>query len=169
MLRHCSMIRFLDKTCADEVEALEQNIFPDPWSLESIRETLAQERYLNLGAWRGKRLVGYLLFSYVLDEGEIIRVAVTPEVRRTGVATSLLLKLDHLCEERKIGKIMLDVRAHNEAAQAFYFANGFEQDGIRKNFYANPVEDAVLMSRRSGKQMAGLSAVPTRNCGSGRL
>lgn len=148
---------------AARIAELEQSAFPDPWSLKSIQETLMQEHYLKLGAWREGNLEGYLLFSYVMDEGEIIRVAVAPEMRRIGVATALLLELERLCVEKQIAKVMLDVRAHNEAARAFYLANGFEQDGIRKNFYVDPSEDAILMSRRSGKQMAGLSAVPTRN------
>lgn len=154
----------LNKEDAPEIAELEKASFPDPWSLESIEETLVQGHYLNLGAWKEEKLVGYLLFSYVLDEGEIVRVAVTPKMRRAGVATALLLGLERLCEEKRIGRIMLDVRSHNEAARAFYHANGFEQDGIRKNFYGNPPEDAILMSRSSGKQMAGLSAVSTRNC-----
>ncbi len=156
-------ILILNEEDAVRIAEMEQAVFPDPWSLKSLQETLVRRQYVNLGAWKDGNLVGYLLFSYVLDEGEIVRVAVAPEMRRAGVATALLLELEQLCEEMQIGKVMLDVREHNEAARAFYLANGFKQDGVRKNFYGNPPEDAVLMSRCSGKQMAGLSAVPTRN------
>ncbi len=62
-----------------------------------------------------------------------------------------MLKLENICEERKINKILLDVRESNAAARTFYEEEGFAEDGIRQNFYDDPKEDAVLMSRRLGR------------------
>lgn len=133
---------------ASAIAELEKAAFPDPWSKKSIEEALEQSHYLNLCAWRGEKLLGYLLFSHVLDEGEIVRIAVDASVRRQGIAALLFAELLKACRDAQIIKIMLDVRTGNEAAIGFYKKMGFETDGFRKNFYTNPAEDAILMSRK---------------------
>lgn len=139
-------IRILNREDAQEVEALEREAFPDPWSLKSIEGTLEQKNYVNLGVWREGELLGYLFFSCILDEGEIIRIAVEPDERRRGIAENLFQELRKKCLEKGIFKWMLDVRAGNEAALACYRKIGFCEDGRRKDFYKDPVEDAILMS-----------------------
>lgn len=71
--------------------------------------------------------------------------------RRKGVALKLLEELKNVCLKRQVERIMLDVRSSNEAAVSLYGKFGFTQDGIRKNFYVRPTEDAVLMSFIIGK------------------
>ena len=63
----------------------------------------------------------------------------------------MMLALENFCEEKGIVNLMLDVRESNEAAIAFYKGCGFVEDGIRKDFYTDPKEDAILMSRQLGK------------------
>lgn len=135
---------------AEQIVSIEQAVFPDPWSLKSIEDTLKQKHYLNLGIWKEGKLLGYLFFSHVLDEGEIVRLAVDVSLWRQGAATMLFRELEKFCIENRILKIMLDVRAGNIPAISFYKAMAFEEDGIRKNFYTNPLEDAILMSRKIG-------------------
>ena len=65
--------------------------------------------------------------------------------------TFQMLKLENICEERKMSKILLDVRESNTAARSFYEEEGFVEEGIRQNFYDAPKEDAVLMSRKLGR------------------
>ena len=96
-------------------------------------------------------LIGYVIFYYVLDEGEIARVAVDPAYRRKGAAARLLHAVEDFCEEKGIDRLMLEVRKSNVPAISFYREYGFAEDGIRKNYYKNPVEDAVLMSRKAGR------------------
>ena len=139
-------IRILNREDAQEVEALEREAFPDSWSLKSIEGTLEQKNYVNLGAWREGELLGYLFFFFMMDEGEIIRIATAPKERRKGIAKLLFSELKKNCLEQGVDKWMLDVRAGNEAALACYRKLGFREDGCRKNFYTAPVEDAVLMS-----------------------
>lgn len=91
-------------------------------------------------------LLGYVIFYYVLDEGEIARIATAPAYRRQGVAAKLLGKMRTFSREQEITRWLLDVRMSNEPAIHFYEASGFTRDGVRKNFYANPAEDAILMS-----------------------
>ncbi|MGN1266598.1 MAG: ribosomal protein S18-alanine N-acetyltransferase [Dorea sp.] len=138
----------------DEIEVLEQlekRCFPDPWSFKSILETYQQNHAVILGGYRENKMVGYVIFYYVLDEGEIARIAVEPECRRTGAATGVFEALLKLCAEKEITKIMLDVRESNASAIAFYRKCGFTDDGIRKRFYSDPVEDALLMSMSTGR------------------
>ena len=146
-----------------EIAALESDIFPDPWSEKSIRDTLEnpQARIWAIISRQappcscastapehaGKpHLLGYVIFYYVLDEGEIARIATSPQHRRQGVAVRLLEKMRAFSYEQNITRWLLDVRISNETAIHFYKAAGFAKDGVRKNFYANPPEDAILMS-----------------------
>ena len=176
-----------------EIAALESDIFPDPWSEKSIRDTLenpqariwaiisrqappqsctsttpeqvsetlascasmAPEQVGEATASRVSttpdhqeyiQLLGYVIFYYVLDEGEIARIATSPQHRRQGVAVRLLEKMRAFSYEQNITRWLLDVRISNETAIHFYKAAGFAKDGVRKNFYANPPEDAILMS-----------------------
>ena len=129
------------------VASLEKEIFSDAWSEKSIRETYEQSHALIIGAWEEETLTGYVIFYYVLDEGEIARIAVAPQCRRKGVAARLFTGVLKECEKKEITKIMLDVRISNEPAIAFYKKHGFIEDGIRKGFYEQPKEDALLMSK----------------------
>lgn len=176
-----------------QIAVLESDIFPDPWSEKSIRDTLensqariwaiisrqappqsctsttpeqvsetltsctsmAPEQAGEATASRVSttpnhqectQLLGYVIFYYVLDEGEIARIATSPQHRRQGVAVRLLEKMRAFSYEQNITRWLLDVRISNETAIHFYKAAGFAKDGVRKNFYANPPEDAILMS-----------------------
>ena len=77
---------------------------------------------------------------------EIARIAVIDEMKRQGVGHALMLALKAWSKEHQIAKVLLDVRESNQAAGAFYAREGFINDGVRKAFYQDPKEDAVLMS-----------------------
>lgn len=129
------------------VARLEREIFPDSWSERSLEDTLRQPHSVMLGAWIRGELTGYLILYYVTPEAEIARIAVAKEARRQGVAGKLLEGTREFCEEQGIEKFLLDVSESNTGAIAFYKKHGFKEDGIRKKFYTNPVENAILMSR----------------------
>lgn len=131
-----------------ETARLEAEIFSDAWSENSIRETASQPHAVIFGEWEGDSLLGYLIFYFVIDEGEITRIAVAPGNRRQGVGGRLLRQADEFCAEHGIRRMLLDVRESNVSAREFYARHGFSQDGIRKKFYTNPQEDAILMSRK---------------------
>ncbi|WP_334196355.1 ribosomal protein S18-alanine N-acetyltransferase, partial [Muricomes intestini] len=145
------IVRPLSPEDAAAVSGLEFQIFTDFWSERSVLDTINQPESICIGAEKSGRLAGYVLAYDVAGEAEIARIAVEKESRRQGVGKSLMLKLEEICEERDIRKILLDVRQSNEAARTFYREKGFREDGIRQNFYDGPKEDAVLMSRESGK------------------
>ena len=139
-------IRRIIENDIEAIAALESEIFSDAWSAKSIKETYENQNACILGAYKECALAGYVIFYYVLDEGEIARIAVSPQYRRQGVADQIFAGLLDFCAEKSIERILLDVRTSNEPAIAFYRKSGFAEDGIRKNFYENPKEDALLMS-----------------------
>ena len=141
-----TVIRKISENDIEAVAALESGIFPDPWSAKSIKETHENNSACILGAYKEEVLIGYVIFYYVLDEGEIARIAVSPSYRRQGVADQIFMGLIDFCRRKDIERILLDVRISNEPAIAFYRKSGFADDGIRKNFYDNPKEHALLMS-----------------------
>ena len=128
------------------VAEMEKETFSDPWSEQSIRETSGQKQAFITVAEQGDKVVGYCIIYYVMDEAEIARIAVANECRRLGVGQGLLEYTIGLCKELQITRMLLDVRESNVTARNFYIKNGFSEDGVRKNFYENPKEHAVLMS-----------------------
>ena len=98
-------------------------------------------------AKENEEIVGYFLCYFVLDEWEIARIAVSPNARRKGIGQCLFDYMMSTCKEKKMVRILLDVRESNFPAISFYKKNGFTVDGIRKNFYGGiQPEHAVLMS-----------------------
>lgn len=132
---------------AAELADLEKRVFPDAWTSKGIMETLCQDNAMALGIWKDGIFAGYVILYYVLDEGEIARIATDPSCRRQGAAGRLFERLEEICREKGIGRLLLEVRRSNQAAAAFYRKWGFAEDGIRKDYYASPREDAVLMSK----------------------
>lgn len=145
--RICEILYGQEKEVAD-LAALESRIFSDAWTENGIRETLRQDHTLALGIWKGGFFAGYVILYYVPDEGEIARIGVDSAYRRQGAARSLFGQLLEICKEKGIHRLMLEVRQGNRAAVSFYRKCGFTVDGIRKAYYTDPCEDALLMSRK---------------------
>ena len=129
------VIRKMKEMDIPAVARLEAEIFPDPWSEQALMDSYRQKQTLLLAAYEDRQLIGYLIMYYALEDGEIARIAVIPQKRRQGVG----------------GRLLLDVRESNGPAISFYTDYGFVQDGIRRRYYTDPVEDGVLMSRDLGK------------------
>lgn len=130
-----------------QIAELESKIFSDVWTERSVIETFEQTQAFITVAKGDGRLTGYCIIYYVMDEAEIARIAIAEDVRRQGIGKGLLEYTCECCRERKIERLLLDVRESNEGAIAFYEKYGFQTDGIRKNFYDLPQENAVLMSK----------------------
>lgn len=131
----------------ENVATLEGKIFSDAWTNQGILETLNQSQAFIMVAELDDELVGYCIIYYVMDEGEIARIAVDEKARRQGVGRGLFDCVCKCCKEKQIARLLLDVRESNAGARAFYERYGFAEDGIRKNFYENPKENAILMSK----------------------
>ena len=126
---------------------LERENFPDPWSVSSITETLNQAHNLCLTAEDTGKVIGYL-FVKVLDEAEVLAIAVKKQMHRKGIGRQLMDELVSFCLEKGVSRIILEVRESNESACKFYENLGFEKDGLRVDYYNNPREDGVLMSKK---------------------
>lgn len=143
------MRSFREMTEADieAIARLEADTFSDAWTVKGITDTFRGNQSMITVAEEDGRVIGYCILYYVLDEGEIARIAVKKEMRKKGVGDGLLADIISRCEKMGLTRILLDVRESNESARRFYEKQGFLKDGIRKGFYENPREDAVLMSR----------------------
>ncbi len=140
-------IRQMKVEDAAAVAEMEHQTFSDAWSEKAILDTLRNPKTICLVAEKIGKIIGYCIVYTADDEADIARIAVLKESRRFGVASELIHALDVICWENQIQIIMLDVRVSNDEAKAFYGKHGFTQDGIRENYYKNPIEDAILMSR----------------------
>lgn len=134
----------------EAVAGMEKEIFPDAWTGKSIYETFCQNQAFITVAETEGEIMAYCIIYYVMDEGEIARIAVDAKWRRGGTGRNLLDYTCALCREKGVSRLLLDVRKSNASARKFYESYGFEEDGIRKNFYQMPAEDAVLMSKNIG-------------------
>jgi len=132
----------------DEVLEIEKLSFSDPWSREMFRSELevGGGTYARM-AERDGRLLGYSLAVLVVDEAHLGNLAVHPDARGAGVGQALLDDLLVVSEKRRATRLTLEVRESNERARKFYYRNGFIDVAIRKNYYRNPVEDAIVMLR----------------------
>ncbi len=130
------------------IAALEKECFSQPWSEVSLREELHKDNSNFLVALNEDALVvGYIGFNFVLDEGYITNIAVAPKFRRCGIAQNLMNKIIAFAQSQRLSFISLEVRASNAAAISLYEKFGFEKAGVRKNFYALPQEDALIMTK----------------------
>ena len=129
----------------EEIAKIEAKVFSDAWSNKSILETYQQTQAMVAVAVE-ENVVGYCILYIALDEGEIARIAVEPEWRKQGVGQGLLDYICDWCKQQGVERLLLDVREGNDGARRFYEKYGFVIDGIRKSFYENPRENAVLMS-----------------------
>ena len=129
------------------VAALEKICFADPWSERSVASELDNKLALWLVAVDGGAVAGYVGSQTVLDETDMMNVAVYPDYRRQGIAEKLIQEL--VVRLRSLGSrcLTLEVRASNGPAIALYEKLGFTQVGLRKNYYRNPREDALILRK----------------------
>ena len=118
------------------------------WNESAFESELDKEDSLFLCAVEGKRILGCAAFNNAAGQGFISKVMVAPDFRRRGVAKSLMEQMSLRAKEKGMFELTLEVRASNVAAIALYNALGFENLGIRRNFYRLPKEDAVIMTKQ---------------------
>ena len=136
----------MDQTHVEAVAALEKQCFADPWSLQSIAGELTNPLALWLVAVTDAGTVaGYAGSQFVLDEADVMNVAVSPAERRSGTGSQLMLALMRELAGRGIRILTLEVRTSNTAAVSMYDRLGFKQVGRRTRYYFHPVEDALIL------------------------
>jgi ribosomal-protein-alanine N-acetyltransferase len=140
-------IRPLALTDLGDIEAIEQRAYRTPWSRSMFASELAKPTSICLGAFEGDRLIGYIVNSRYVDAWHVMNVAVDPPQRRRGIATRLLERLFELTREDGRRGYTLEVRISNEDAIKLYEKLGFERRGVRRGYYTDNREDALIMWR----------------------
>ena len=130
-----------------QVAELEKICFSDPWSENSVASELKNPLSCWLVAEEDGVVAGYIGSQTVMDESDMMNVAVHPDHRRKGIAQALVNELVEALKKRESHCLTLEVRASNEPAKALYEKLGFVQVGLRRNYYRNPKEDALILRR----------------------
>ncbi len=126
---------------------LEKECFSTPWSEQAITDSANSGTLFFLYEKDGE-VLGYAGVSIVIDEGYVTNIAVCKKARRQGIGKALVERLFLEAQEKNLCFISLEVRSQNKAAIALYEGEGFVAEGCRKNFYANPTDDAIIMTKR---------------------
>ena len=130
----------------DGVMILEEATFSIPWTRGDFeREVKENNMAIYYVAMEGGKVIGYAGMWHVVVEGHITNVGVLEEARCKGVGSMLMEKLIEVAVEKKMYGITLEVRMGNAPAQALYHKYGFKAEGIRKNYYSDTKEDAIIM------------------------
>jgi [ribosomal protein S18]-alanine N-acetyltransferase len=140
-------IRRLSLADLPEIEVIEQRAYKTPWSRSMFASELAKGTSICLGAFEGDQLVGYVVNSRYVDAWHVMNVAVDPEFQRRGIASRLLERLFELTIEDDGRGYTLEVRVSNKEAIKLYEKLGFERHGIRRGYYTDNREDALIMWR----------------------
>ncbi|MDR1116923.1 MAG: ribosomal protein S18-alanine N-acetyltransferase [Oscillospiraceae bacterium] len=130
----------------DGMAELEQMCFSMPWSRAMLADELFNEYAVYYVAESGERVAGYIGAHMFLDEGHITNLAVSPDLRRQGIAGGLIDKLMRIAVKSEIKHMSLEVRESNAAAISLYLNKGFKVVGKRPGYYSGPKEDALLMT-----------------------
>lgn len=139
------------------VAEIENKCFSLPWSEQSLTDSVVRNDTLFLVCEEHlakdsnnedsvtSTIVGYIGMYLSFDEGDITNVAVAPDYRKKGYGKALVSSAIALAKEKQLEMVLLEVRVSNAAAISLYKKMGFEELGLRKNFYEHPVEDAIIM------------------------
>jgi [ribosomal protein S18]-alanine N-acetyltransferase len=145
-------LRRLDARDLDTVEAIERASYPTPWSRSMFAAELRKPSALALGAYSETgELVAYSFASRYVDAWHVMNVAVAPEYREQGIATQLLERLFEVTADDQRRGYTLEVRVSNHAAIRLYERLGFEPRGLRRGYYTDNREDALIMWRDAVK------------------
>ena len=136
-------IRPMEIADLQQVCAIENDSFSEPWSRESFQNEIENERRIYLVAEEEGQILGYCGMWEIAGEGQITNVAVRRQSRGKGIAGSLFDTLIQSGMEKGLTSFTLEVRVSNHAAIALYEKFGFQSAGIRKDFYDHPKEDAM--------------------------
>lgn len=131
------------------IHKIETRTFSDPWSVDSITFSIEVDSDENAVAEVDGNVVGYVFIRLCFEVAEITNVAVSLEKRKLGIASVLLNEAMNRCVQRGAMRFVLEVRESNLPAIALYRSLGFVEDGIRRDYYSNPKENALIMWKKN--------------------
>lgn len=136
----------MDQSHIDDVCDIEKSSFTKPWSRKSFEEELKNSNAVYSVAMVEEKSLGYIGGWIIQDQYDINNIAVLPQFRNRGIAKALLSHTIDFCTQKKLTQITLEVRQSNEPAKALYGSFGFIPVGIRKKYYSDTGEDAIIMA-----------------------
>jgi len=142
------IIRNMQEVDIPTILEIEQASFATAWSGQSFIEEICKKYAFSKVAVLGGKIIGYACADYVLHESRILKLAVHQDFRRRGVATMLMNEMMVELKNKGCVFMYLKVRASNTAAQQFYEFFGFQVETVRKKYYDDPSEEALLMMGR---------------------
>ncbi|MCP9486253.1 MAG: ribosomal protein S18-alanine N-acetyltransferase [Gaiellaceae bacterium MAG52_C11] len=154
-------LRKLELRDLSAIETIERASYPTPWSRSMFASELAKPSSLSLGAFdaESKELLGYLIISRYVDAWHVMNVAVAESQRRRGIARMLLDRLFEVTSNDERRGYTLEVRVSNKGAIKLYEGLGFHARGVRRGYYTDNREDAVIMWRDPVRGQAEAAAV----------
>ena len=142
------IVRPMTEEDVSKAAVLEASCFSMPWSEQSFLDAVRNTNTLYLAAEEDGRFVGMCGLWQSFEEADVMNVAVEESCRGRGIAAMLMEELIRLGKERGIEAFLLEVRSSNQPAIRLYEKCGFVTEGVRKNFYEMPREDALIMWKR---------------------
>ena len=140
-------VRSLRPSDLDAVERIERGSYPTPWSRSMFAGELAKPSSVCLGAFQGADMLGYLIVARYVDAWHVMNVAVDEGFRGRGIAQGMLERLFELTVGDVERGYTLEVRVSNETAIDLYKRLGFVETGVRRGYYTDNREDALIMWR----------------------
>ena len=139
----------MDEGSVNDIFNISKECFSTPWSIESIKAELTNPlaKYIIALDEENNAVVGFVGAWIIVGEASITNIAVTSNYRNKGIANDLIKSLIKTCLDLNCYLINLEVRASNIKAQNLYMKNGFLVDGLRKGYYEDNKEDAILMTK----------------------
>lgn len=145
------LVKEMDASHIDEVLHISQHSFPVSWSIESFKKELKNPLAKYMVAILNDKVIGFAGLWTILDEGHITNIAIDSAYRGNGYSkillSTLLKNTESLCSEG----VTLEVRISNVVAQKLYTSLGFSSEGVRKGYYEDNKEDAIIMWKRPKK------------------
>lgn len=141
------IVTVMQESHVSQIAKLEQLCFNDPWSENSIASELNNRLSLWLVAVEDECVIGYVGSQTVIGETDMMNIAVHPDYRKKGIGTALIVELIDALKARGSHSLMLEVRSSNISAISVYKNLGFLEVGLRRNYYRNPKEDALIMRK----------------------
>ena len=128
-----------------QVAEIERQIFSIPWSEKAFRDSMESDNTIYIVPKENDNVAGYAGMYLSFEEGNITNVAVNPLSRRKGIGEKIVRDILNRAYEKGVRDVFLEVRETNSVAIALYEKIGFKEEGIRKNFYDKPRENALIM------------------------
>ena len=138
-------IRLMESRDVEAVECLEKQCFSDPWSGKLLLEGLNSKWDTFWVAVLDDTVIGYSNLRVLSDEGELEPIAVGADHTRLGIGSRLMEAMEDFAAQNQVKAVTLEVRSQNTAALKLYKSYGFEEAGVRRRYYHDPEDDAVIM------------------------